>query len=407
MSFLGQAGSGGAAGHLPQLTPGTPNISRVKVNNGNTPDFYTTGGTIMFSPSYKSNTEQGWKIYRASDDALVKTINESTSSATNHITMVAGTSYYAKRWIFDKVINREFLSSATSSITALTVCQALSSVNAYSQPGAVVFNWSDVNFGGDTDVNSTWYYQIVRNGTVIGSGTLPKTERTLTYYDTNTSNAFYAFVRPQNSESTWTSDTANVELGKSSGTVYPQSTGPFFPSFGPFFPFFPFFGGFYKSLFSNTKVRTPNGLVFANQLQVGDELLSVVLPGLSEDGWTPQDIIDWSVDNPMFDLSNTVTTTVVDIVESTTDKIIFINGDAFSGSHRILVKRDNVAKMMAAEDMLETDMIWSATDNQWITISIEVVESPHQIYSINCEPYDVFFTEQMLVHDTRPNIPTE
>ena len=176
---------------------------------------------------------------------------------------------------------------------------------------------------------------------------------------------------------------------------------PFFPSFGPSFGG----GGGPKSLYSNTKVRTPNGLVLASQLQVGDVLTSVVLPGLSEDGWTPQDVIDWNIENPEFDLSNTVTTTIVDIVHSITDKIFFINGDAFSASHRIMVNRDNVARMISALDIVETDLIWSPTDTAWVAItSLESFDSTHDVYSVNCEPYDIFFTENMLVHDTRPNI---
>jgi hypothetical protein len=61
--------------------------------------------------------------------------------------------------------------------------------------------------------------------------------------------------------------------------------------------------------------------------------------------------------------------------------------------------------MISALDIVETDLIWSPTDTAWVAItSLESFDSTHDVYSVNCEPYDIFFTENMLVHDTRPNI---
>lgn len=161
------------------------------------------------------------------------------------------------------------------------------------------------------------------------------------------------------------------------------------------------------SVFGETKLRTPNGLVLASTIQPGDQLLSVVLPGLPEEGWTIQDVINWNMENPSFDFSNEnlVTTTVLEVISNTTNKIVFINSDAFSATHAILVKRDNVAQMMLSDDVLETDQIWSLQHSGWIPVTaIDKYEAEHVVYSINTEPYDLFFTESMLVHDTRPDI---
>ena len=162
-----------------------------------------------------------------------------------------------------------------------------------------------------------------------------------------------------------------------------------------------------KSLFGDTKVRTPQGLVSAAALSVGDEVLSVVLPGLPESGWTPEDVIAWNLSNPQdLDLTNTVVTTVQEIVIGTADLLVFINGDGFSGSHGILVQRNQNALFVRAKDILEDDLVWSLTDDSWKPItSLEKHEAAHQVWSINTEPYDIFFTENMLVHDTRPDVP--
>ena len=46
-------------------------------------------------------------------------------------------------------------------------------------------------------------------------------------------------------------------------------------------------------------------------------------------------------------------------------------------------------------------MIYSYIEQDFINIvSLEVVPQQEMVYSINCEPYDNFFTENMLVFDT-------
>ena len=66
----------------------------------------------------------------------------------------------------------------------------------------------------------------------------------------------------------------------------------------------------------------------------------------------------------------------------------------------MLVKRDNVAKMIASIDLLDTDELWSTDTNTWIPITELIVSYiPHQVVSINCEPYDMFYTDHFLVFD--------
>lgn len=153
-----------------------------------------------------------------------------------------------------------------------------------------------------------------------------------------------------------------------------------------------------KSLGPTTLVRTVNGLVEAQNLQVGDELVSVELPGLSNNA-TSSDIVDWNTSLTL-DLSNTVVTTINGIGRYINEVGVVINGDVFSGTHFILVQRDGVSKFIASADVEDTDLVWDFENNVYTAITqLEKYYSPHEVITINCEPYDLFFTEKMLTHD--------
>jgi len=153
-----------------------------------------------------------------------------------------------------------------------------------------------------------------------------------------------------------------------------------------------------KSLGPTTLVRTVNGLVEAQNLQVGDQLVSVELPGLSNNA-TSSDIVDWNTSLTL-DLSNTVVTTINGIGRYINEVGVVINGDIFSGTHFILVERDSVAKFVASADVVDTDLIWDFENNVFTAITqLEKYYSPHEVITINCEPYDLFFTEKTLTHD--------
>ena len=66
----------------------------------------------------------------------------------------------------------------------------------------------------------------------------------------------------------------------------------------------------------------------------------------------------------------------------------------------VLPKRNNEVRMILAKDILETDQIWS--NNQWNEITeLQSIEYENNVININCEPYDIFFTENSLTHDGR------
>jgi hypothetical protein len=416
MSFLGASGSSGGSGHLPSGGPTSITWNRVSTANNGTPRFVATDYSgATYPPKRRTGSEVSSviaKLYKTSDNSLVETINNFNFNTNFGTSLVKGTSYYLKLTIVDSVTGQPGdEGSKSSDLVGMVLPGAQTAPTAVGSTEYVSFTWTAPDAGGGSLTYRTILYQSTNSGSnYIEYNTNPSQTATSAAFSVpgGSTYRYKLNVLPSNELGSSTSADSNVVTVTASAPPPPPP--PFFPGFGPFFPGFgPSFGGGGgpKSLYSNTKVRTPNGLVLASQLQVGDQLTSVVLPGLPEDGWTPQDVIDWYVENPNFDLSNTVTTTIVDIVHSTTDKIFFINGDAFSGSHRIMVNRDNVARMISALDIVDTDLIWSPTDITWVPItSIESYDSTHDIYSVNCEPYDIFFTENMLVHDTRPNIPS-
>lgn len=173
-------------------------------------------------------------------------------------------------------------------------------------------------------------------------------------------------------------------------------------SFTPAFSFAP--TGYYfvptgKSIGPETLVLTTNGLTAASNIAVGDTLVSVNLPGLGE-GFGISDINMWSSSETNFDFSETTTTTVTHVVNSTVPVSVLVNGELFSGTHFMLTKRDGLAKMITTIDLLETDELWSTVTGSWTPITQLIKKDiSHEVISINCEPYDMFFTDKFLVYD--------
>ena len=169
-------------------------------------------------------------------------------------------------------------------------------------------------------------------------------------------------------------------------------------SFSPFgfSPFSPYFKG---SLSPSTKIVMADGTIKeSTDIVVGDQLKSAIIPGLSNQA-TTTDIENW-VGTEDFSSLEITTTTVIDIVSHTAPIYVNINGDGFSGSHLLLIKRDGQAIMRYAEDLKETDLIWSSETNTWSEItSYEKLDYPNEVITISCEPYDIFFTEKSLTHD--------
>ena len=155
-----------------------------------------------------------------------------------------------------------------------------------------------------------------------------------------------------------------------------------------------------KSINIFTLVRTLNGLIPAWHLKVGDKLLSANIESFPYDNLlaTDMELIEWDAQNPQINL---VETEIVSLRTRIAKWAILVDGDIFSDTHYILVKRDDVTKFVKSIDLEPTDLIWSNSDQNWIGIGLlRKIEVNHEVVSIDCEPYDIFFTERMLTHDS-------
>jgi len=242
-------------------------------------------------------------------------------------------------------------------------------------------------------------------------------------YCTNVDSQGYGTLFQQS----WTSGCPDVNLGRSfCGVPNPGFSPGFTPDFNPgftpdfnpgFTPDFanPGFGDItltsldLSALFSfggksvgiTTLVRTTDGLVKAGDLRVGDTLLSASIEGFpyeGEEGTTAQ-AIAWSDNNP-----NIIpeVTTIANLYKTQSAFAVVINEDIFSQYHYILIQRNGVSKFETSVNIIkETDLVYSYDTSSWEPIYLyEIVQAPHDIISINCEPYDMFFTERMLTHDS-------
>jgi len=168
------------------------------------------------------------------------------------------------------------------------------------------------------------------------------------------------------------------------------------------FGFTPFGFGYGNSLGYLTNVRTPNGLVAAANLQVGDEVLTANVDGLpTVDSLASLATLDaWTTTGAPY---GNVTTKVIDIKTHMANTIIIINGEYFTEDHRFLVNRGGTVSVIAAVNISQdTDEIWSYASQAWEKISqLQVVENAsYEVVSINTAPIQWFYTEDALVYDS-------
>jgi hypothetical protein len=111
-------------------------------------------------------------------------------------------------------------------------------------------------------------------------------------------------------------------------------------------------------------------------------------------------MVAWSNDPENLTIVPDKTTTVKAIGLSNATVSVMIDGETYSGTHHLLAQRDGVAQMILSADLLNTDKLWSTNTNSWTDIvDLVITQVNHQVVSINCEPLDIFFTENYLVYD--------
>ena len=80
---------------------------------------------------------------------------------------------------------------------------------------------------------------------------------------------------------------------------------------------------------------------------------------------------------------------------------VVINGNKYSKQHFVLIKRNNEIQFQPSAEVLETDLIFSPAESGWVAITdYKITDQKELLISIDVEPYDVFFTDNALVHDS-------
>ena len=188
---------------------------------------------------------------------------------------------------------------------------------------------------------------------------------------------------------------------------FPPAFGPFFPPFFPFFPFFPpffppYFPGEYYSIASSTGILTPDGVKNAEDIVVGDVLFAV---NISSDDLNSSTVEAWTAENLMINETNFVETTVVSVTSRPVTSVVVVNSDIFSNHHYVLTKKDDIVRFTNVSDLDLSYKVYNRTEEGFVNIyELEVLPYDDTVFSINCEPYDNFFTQHMLVFD-RPDNP--
>ena len=137
---------------------------------------------------------------------------------------------------------------------------------------------------------------------------------------------------------------------------------------------------------------------------VGDVLLSVDIPGIPQNfttiGTTPEELAAMSWDTDVLATATPVLTTINDISVNQKTGAVSVNEEMFTRAHYMFIERDGVAKIVTAAELLDTDKVYDYTLSEFVEIyDLEFLDITYYAYSINCEPYDFFWTEKTLTFD--------
>jgi hypothetical protein len=301
-------------------------------------------------------------------------------------------------------------SSASNSITATTVPGTIGTPTAGNN-GAQNNNasWSTPADGGSAIID----YYLEDNG---GGGDQNKTvgvgTNSVDFASQDNNFAWNFRVRARNANGSGEFSPYSNTITTTAFSFAPFGFTPF--GFTPFgFTPFGFTPG--KSIGADTLIhsKVPEGLVLAHNVSAGDILYSAAIDDLPMDGVGLEEIIEaWSAVSPQ--INTDIETTVVAVSANIAMTTYVINGNKYTNTHWVLAKRDGVARFISANEIVESDLVYSPTFSDWQPIiELRVSEGPELVITINTEPYDVFFTDNSLVHDsvrldiTSPNVITD
>jgi len=375
-SAASAAGTGGSVSLTWTLPAGSPAATGYTITT--TPSTYTVN-TGSSTPSY---TFQGL----ASNTSYTFTVQGTNASGT-----ASGTT------------------SSSVTVTTVPATPAAPTITSVSQTATDIVTWVAPATGGSAITGYTWASNDSKTGTVSGS-----TLSANVVQEAGTAQAYTVYATNANGNSSTSAASASftsfsfTPFSFAPYSFVPYSFTPysFVPySFTPYaftpFGFWPYSFGFSvwgDSLAVQTKVLTPSGTKFIEDLVVGDTVYAMNLGGNETTNWT-----EWSSSDIQLDNDLVVETTVISVTPGTAENFIHINGNLYTPAHYLLVKKDGITKFVQAPNIDTTYEVYNYEQQSWVPITtVEEVAVEMEKISINCEPYDNFFTENMLVFD-RPD----
>jgi hypothetical protein len=377
-SAASAAGTGGSVSLTWTLPAGSPAATGYTITT--TPSTYTVN-TGSSTPSY---TFQGL----ASNTSYTFTVQGTNASGT-----ASGTT------------------SSSVTVTTVPATPEAPTITSVSQTATDIVTWVAPATGGSAITGYTWASNDSKTGTVSGSTLSANVAQ-----EAGTAQAYTVYATNANGNSSTSAASASFtsfsftpfSFAPYSFTPYsftPYSFTPVYSftpyAFTPSFGFWPYSFGFSvwgDSLAVQTKVLTPSGTKFIEDLVVGDTVYAMNLGGNETTNWT-----EWSSTDIQLDNDLVVETTVMSVTPGTAENFIHINGNLYTPAHYLLVKKDGITKFLQAPNIDTTYEVYNYEQQSWVPITtVEEVAVEMEKISINCEPYDNFFTENMLVFD-RPD----
>jgi len=162
-----------------------------------------------------------------------------------------------------------------------------------------------------------------------------------------------------------------------------------------------------KCIDEDTLISTPNGLVAAKDLQVGDEVSTVLLEEVPLSDETGENDFDYvGFVSETLTPTGQATTKIVSIDPSPRNMVLGFNEDQdklFSTSQPLFVKMNGFYQVAPAGAVeIGTHLIQVNDDGTFTEIlvnSIEEIFKNATVYQFNCEPADWFIAGNYLVHN--------
>jgi hypothetical protein len=132
-------------------------------------------------------------------------------------------------------------------------------------------------------------------------------------------------------------------------------------------------------------------------LVIGDELLSLSVSSIPDEE-NPSYLDSWTSNN--LDDATFTTTAVTNIIKSTWEGYYLLNNKLkVTYEHTMLVKRDDLWKFTQMENVVVGDYVVDSEGDTILVTSIQYVNSPVETVSIDTEVKDLYFANDILVHN--------